>query len=236
MLETHSSFHSCPSVRPVPSSALPVTSDRSRYAVDCFLILSGTMSPPQRTEPGVDHQEDGLLREGDGYDTVLLCQLGSHSIVMGGEVKAVDPSVECKLGSTAGYVEFKTNHVLSTEWHQRRFHEHKLLRWWALSRLGGVPKGFCGFRDDNGIVLDIQRFDVLNMPGMAKGLWSEEVCMRFCNQLLSFIKEHVEGNDGRTVYHFEYVPSSREIVCKRLTNPTKLYRLPDWFLEAFEDC
>lgn len=188
------------------------------------------------TEPGVDPQEDELLREGDGYYTVLLCQLGSHSIVMGGEVKAVDPSVECKLGSTAGYVEFKTNCVLSTEWQRRRFHENKLFQWWAQARLGGVPKGLCAFRDKNGIVLHIEQFDFINMPDMAEGLWSEEVCMRFCNHLLSFIKEHVEGNDGRTVYHFEYVPSSREIVCKRLTNPTKLYRLPDWFLEAFEDC
>ncbi|XP_070389787.1 uncharacterized protein [Dermacentor albipictus] len=35
----------------VPSSALPVTPDRCRYAVDYFLILSGTMPPPQRREP-----------------------------------------------------------------------------------------------------------------------------------------------------------------------------------------
>ncbi|XP_075551169.1 decapping and exoribonuclease protein-like isoform X2 [Dermacentor variabilis] len=188
------------------------------------------------TEPGVDPKEDELLREGDGYNTVLHCQLGSHSIVMGGEVKAVDPSVECKLGSTAGYVEFKTNRTLTTESQHRNFYECKLRRWWAQSRLGGVPKGLCGFRDDNGIVVRIQQFDVINMPDMAEGLWSEDVCMLFCNQLLSFIKEHVEGNDGRTVYHFEYVPSSREIICKHLTNPAKLYRLPDWFLEAFEDC
>lgn len=187
-------------------------------------------------EPGVGPEEDELVREGDTYNAVLRGQLGSHSLLMATEVKAVDPSVKCESDSTAGYVEFKTNRKCSTAWHHSKFCKHKLLSCWAQSRLAGVPRALCGFRDDEGWLVDIKEFDVMTIPDKAEGQWSEDVCMRFCDRLLSFIKEHVKGDDGRTVYFFEYLPSSREITCTRLTDPGKLYALPDWFLEAFEGC
>ncbi|XP_075550444.1 decapping and exoribonuclease protein-like [Dermacentor variabilis] len=188
------------------------------------------------TDPEVVPDEDELVREGDTYNAVLRGQLGSHSLLMATEVKAVDPSVKCESGSTAGYVEFKTNRILSPPWHRSNFYRHKLLSWWAQSRLGGVPRALCGFRDDEGWLMHIKEFDVMTMPDKAEGQWSEDVCMQFCDRLLSFIKEHVEGDDGRTVYCFEYVPSSCEVICTRLTDPGKLFALPDWFLEAFEGC
>ncbi|XP_037276340.2 decapping and exoribonuclease protein isoform X5 [Rhipicephalus microplus] len=189
------------------------------------------MSP---TEPCVAPEEGELVREGDSYNTVLRGQIGMHTFVISGEVKAVDPSVQCEPGSTASYVEFKTNRVFSAESHRLNFLKHKLLSWWAKSRIGGVPRGLCGFRDDNGIVRHIQEFDVSKMPGKAKGLWSEDVCMQFLDDALNFIRQHVEGDDGRTVYLFTYEPSFYQITCKRLVDPGKLYSLPDWFLKSIE--
>lgn len=185
--------------------------------------------------PGASPEEDEVVREGDAYNVVLRCQLGSHSIVLGAEVKAVDPSVQCEPGSTAGYVEFKTNRKHHNQLQRNKFYTYKLIQWWAHCRLAGIPRALCGFRDDNGIVLYIKEYDVMKMPEVAKGQWSEVICMKFCNELLSFIKENVEGDDGRTAYVFEYLPSSRKVTCKRLPDPDNLYGLPDWFIEAFED-
>ncbi|KAH8038893.1 hypothetical protein HPB51_003915 [Rhipicephalus microplus] len=52
-------------------------------------------------------------------------------------------------------------------------------------------------RDDDGIVRHVQEFDVSTMLDKAEGLWSEDVCMQFLNDALNFIKQHVEGDDGR---------------------------------------
>lgn len=111
-----------------------------------------------------------------------------------------------------------------------------LLGMWAVARLAGAPKVLCGFIDDDGILFSILNYDVSTIPEMAKGQWSEVIVMKFGQEMLSFIKEHVEENDERSVYLFEYVPSSSEVVCKRLTDPGSRYGFPDWFLAGFEGC
>ncbi|XP_065297556.1 decapping and exoribonuclease protein-like [Dermacentor albipictus] len=201
---------------------------RMRYCGKKFQLIMTT------DEAGAAPKENEVVRESDAYNVVLRCQLGSHTIVLGAEVKAVDPSVQCKPGSTAGYVEFKTCGDNFNKAKRYKFYRHGLLRWWAHCRLAGSPKAFCGFRNEKGIVFSVQEFDVMRMPEKAAGKWSEDVCMKFCDQLLSFIKRHVEENDERNAYIFEYVPTSGEVVCKRLTDPGNLYGLPHWFLEAFE--
>ncbi|KAL1473880.1 hypothetical protein MTO96_021781, partial [Rhipicephalus appendiculatus] len=36
------------------------------------------------------------------------------------------------------------------------------------------------------------------------------------------------------VYLFQYLPSSREIVCTHLADPGEFAVLPDWYLQAFD--
>ncbi|XP_037502528.2 decapping and exoribonuclease protein-like, partial [Rhipicephalus sanguineus] len=189
-------------------------------------------------EPGAVPDDDELLRESEAYTVILRSKLGSHSIVLGAEVKAVDPSVECEPGSTASYVEFKVTRDQggSTDARRESFKRHALLAWWAQCRLAGVPRALCGYRNEHGILVNIEDIDVNDMPKMAEGMWSEGKCMLFCDRLLSFIKQHVKVDDGRTVYLFEYIPRSREIVCKRLRDPGETYKPWGSLPEVFEGC
>ena len=41
---------------------------------------------------------------------------------------------------------------------------YKLMKWWAQSFLVGVPKIVCGFRDDDGIVKNLQSFRTSMIP------------------------------------------------------------------------
>lgn len=41
---------------------------------------------------------------------------------------------------------------------------YKLMKWWAQSFLVGVPKIVCGFRDDDGIVKNMQYFKTSMIP------------------------------------------------------------------------
>ncbi|XP_049527986.1 decapping and exoribonuclease protein-like isoform X2 [Dermacentor silvarum] len=135
--------------------------DRLGYWGKKFLHIMTT------NEPGASAEEDEVVRENDTYNVVLRCQLGSHSIVLGSEVKAVNPTVLCEPGCTAGYVEFKTCRDNFTRAQRYKFYRHALLRWWAHCRLSGVPKALCGYRSENGILLAIQEFDVMKMPEIA---------------------------------------------------------------------
>lgn len=38
------------------------------------------------------------------------------------------------------------------------------MKWWAQSFLVGVPKIVCGFRDDDGIVKQVQQFKTATIP------------------------------------------------------------------------
>ncbi|KAH6928353.1 hypothetical protein HPB50_014912 [Hyalomma asiaticum] len=121
----------------------------------------------------------------------------------------------------------------------------KLLKWWAQSFLVGIPRVLCGFRDDNGLVGTLEELAVLCL-GMEQinasrfvsltlqGMWSGAVCMNFCNELLSFIKKQTTQDDPEVVYLFQYLPSSREIVCTHLSEPGEFSVLPDWYLQAFD--
>ncbi|KAH8038892.1 hypothetical protein HPB51_003914 [Rhipicephalus microplus] len=91
--------------------------DRMTYWAIKFRRIMST------TEPWVASEEGDVVREGDSYNTVLRGQIGMHTFVISGEVKAVDPSVLCEPGSTASYVEFKTNRVFSAGSHRLNFHK-----------------------------------------------------------------------------------------------------------------
>ena len=47
----------------------------------------------------------------------------------------------------------------------------KLLKWWAQSFLIGISKIVCGFRDDAGVVRQIQEFDTMALPKQCQVLY-----------------------------------------------------------------
>ncbi|XP_075752198.1 decapping and exoribonuclease protein isoform X2 [Rhipicephalus microplus] len=181
--------------------------------------------------PGTDPDVDAVLNELEEYKVVVRNSLGSHTLLMGATIKAVDPRYEP--GSPKGYVVFRTQRMFPTDRQWFNFRRHKLLEWWSYSVPIGVPRVICGFRDDDGIVQSVREFQVHQMPEEARGMWSEDSCLRFLDQFLSFLKEHVREDDGRTTYNFEYDPFSRTVICTRLPDTGKRFALPNWYLQTF---
>ncbi|XP_075744307.1 decapping and exoribonuclease protein-like [Rhipicephalus microplus] len=183
-------------------------------------------------EPGTAPDVDAELNEMDKYKVVVRNRFGSHTLVISATVKAVDPRYEP--GSTQEYVVFRTNRVLSAERQCFGFKRYKLLEWWSSSLPIGAPRVMAGFRDDDGIVQSVREFQVHQIPEQAKGVWSKDVCLRFLDQFLRFLKDHVQEDDGRTVYHFEYQPRSRKVVCTRLPDTDESGILPGWYLRGHD--
>lgn len=80
------------------------------------------------------------------------------------------------------YIELKTNRHIYTDRNKASFkrynnllvliyiiiiiiiNRYKLMKWWAQSFLVGIPKIVCGFRDDDGIITNLQNFRTVDIP------------------------------------------------------------------------
>lgn len=178
------------------------------------------MTTKQPEGAGDDDEEPG---ETGAYIVVLRSKLASHSIVLAAQVKAVDPTVQCEPGSTAGLVEFKLTQSKRNSTSAKQQERQLMLAWWAQCRLAGISRAMCGV--NKGSTLSRTKYmDVNKMLKMAKKNWKEDVCWRFSDCFLSFIKQLMTDEDGKTVYLFEYKSTSKEIVCSRLTAPEERYQ------------
>ncbi|XP_075752200.1 decapping and exoribonuclease protein-like isoform X2 [Rhipicephalus microplus] len=132
-----------------------------------FIRQHGTASDnPAVATPGTDPDVDAVVNELEEYKVVVRNSLGSHTLLMGATIKAVDPRYEP--GSPKGYVVFRTQRMFPTDRRWFNFRRHKLLEWWSYSVPIGVPRVICGFRDDDGIVQSVREFQVHQMPEEAR--------------------------------------------------------------------
>ncbi|KAG1446203.1 hypothetical protein G6F56_009651 [Rhizopus delemar] len=92
--------------------------------------------------------------------------------------------------------------------------KYKLLKFWAQSFLVGIPRVICGFRDDDGQIVNVEELKTLEMPRKVRdmpGMWNPAVCLNFANQVLDWIKTVVTEDDATTTYSIEYKPHLERI-------------------------
>ncbi|XP_040062864.2 decapping and exoribonuclease protein [Ixodes scapularis] len=192
--------------------------------------------------PGALPDTSAPLRSGDQFYVVLKGRLGSHSLLFGNpmvptlftaEVDAIDNDVSQEPGSTAAYVEFKTARIMTHPNQERNFFGNKLLSCWSQSFLTGVPRVMVGFRTAYGEVQSVQEYSVEEMPSLARGQWSDRVCLGFLDEMLSFVKECVTEDDPNAVYLFTLDPrQDPKVVCKKLSDPGEFQILSSSYLNA----
>lgn len=56
----------------------------------------------------------------------------------------------------------------------------KLMKWWAQSYLVGIPRIICGFRDDEGIVKNLQTFKTVEIPKETQVICTRARKLNFC--------------------------------------------------------
>lgn len=168
------------------------------------------------------------VNNNEGFCSVVRTRLESHSVVFGGEVDAWDPSLE----GSKKYVELKTSRMLQSHQQEQNFKRFKLIKWWAQSFLLGISKIVCGFRDDDGIVHDLQDYQTRQIPAMVKDShnpWNPNVCFNFLEQFLSFLKATVKEDDP-SVVHLLTWKSHGDVLCQRMENDSEYRFLPGWFI------
>ncbi|XP_071962628.1 decapping and exoribonuclease protein-like [Antedon mediterranea] len=174
------------------------------------------------------------VNNSEAYCSVVRTRLNKHSMIYTGEVDCClnDP----KLQPPSNYIELKTNRILYAPNNKRNFHRFKLLKWWAQSFLIGVPTIIGGFRDDEGIVLQVERFNTFEIPDIVRQsqehAWNASVCMNFCDYFLNYVKFQVTQDDPRVVYLFERRPGSNQVTYTIEEGQPHQF-VPEWYISQF---
>lgn len=183
-----------------------------------FEALSTVSKPPREVRKD-DLELKKRLKESANtniqYCILVKTKLGNSSIIMGAEVdccrdvKPTDP-----LAQPSNYIELKTSRVIESERNQYSFDRYKLLKFWAQSFLVGVPRVICGFRDDNGQILNVVQYKTMEIPRQVRekpNTWHPSVCLNFANQLLNWIKTIITKDDATVTYSIRFKYPFREI-------------------------
>lgn len=85
------------------------------------------------------------------------------------------------------WIELKTSATIRGERDVLKY-ERKLLKFWAQSFLLGVPKIIVGFRDDRGILQDLEELQTQEIPSIiqnrGKRTWDGNLCLNFAATFL----------------------------------------------------
>jgi len=93
------------------------------------------------------------------------------------------------------------------------FEKFKLLRYWIQSYLVGVPTIIVGFRDNDGILKSIQRYDTLRLPSLAHNKWDPTACINFTNEILKLLAKEITEDEKPYLLLFD--PLCNQIILSK---------------------
>lgn len=132
--------------------------------------------------PDVDPETSTPVDETEEFCGMFSTKLEGKNILLAAEMdgiisnKILDHSSEINWEKLE-FVELKVKRRETNERQKNNFYRFKLIKWWCQSFLVGISKVYFGLRDDRGIVDEIDKMNVNDMPKMAK------VCLNFFNGL-----------------------------------------------------
>merc|ERR1712210_116905 len=135
-----------------------------------------------------------MVNENEEFCCLFRSKVGGMSLVYGAEMDAYDSAEKVHSGEKLKpekFVEMKTSRVVENERQDRTFRRFKILKWWAQSFLVGTQEVLCGWRDDNGMVWNLESFKVKELPKLGVD-WKPNVCFNFLAALLACLMEIVE--------------------------------------------
>lgn len=191
------------------------------YKFEQYICADSVQSLP---DPG------GVVNTNEAFCTVVQTRLAEHRLLFSGEVDCRDKDPKAP-APPACYVELKTSAEICTPKQRSNFHRFKLLKWWAQSFLPGVPRVVAGFKDHEGVVVSMETFHISKISQLIKNeynCWRPTVCMNFCCDFLSFVKDVVKEDDPRVVYLFSWDP--HRDVSFSIHRDSQYSFLPDWYV------
>lgn len=153
------------------------------------------------------HDKDpGPVNENEEFCCIFRTRLAGLSLMYGAEM---DGYISSQLPdgqlNPSKFVEYKTSRIVETDRQDRSFRKFKLIKWWAQSFLVGIEEVLCGWRDDHGIVHDVESFKVSKLAGLGIE-WKANVCANFLLSFLSFLSTNITSDSPTQVYRVTWDP------------------------------
>lgn len=151
----------------------------------------------------------GAVNANEEFCAILLLELADIVIVMAAECDCEEVSQ----GGQRRYVELKTSKLLREQRDFVSFEKYKLLKFWLQSFLAGVPKIVVGFREENGVVQQIQAIETLSIPQMMRTRrWDPSVCLNFGQRALEWLARQMEARSEGEELSLRYEPEQESLL------------------------
>ncbi|TFB02024.1 Decapping nuclease RAI1 [Trichoderma ghanense] len=160
-----------------------------------FETLSTLPAPWAETSRDfIEGRETQVVNNKEQYCSIVRTGIGKTVLCLGGEVDAIWDSKPQEKGSPINWVELKTSAEIRHPGDMETFHR-KLMKYWIQSFLLGVPKIIVGFRDRDGLLVDIKEIETQQIPQTVNARpnapWNADVCVNFAAAFLEWLTQTI---------------------------------------------
>lgn len=173
------------------------------------------------------------VNEAEEFCCVFRSRLDRFSLVYGAEMDGYDIREKVEQGEKLlpnKFVEMKTSRMIEHDRQRNNFFRFKVMKWWGQSFLVGIEEIVCGWRNDNGIVSDIQSFSVESLPKSAVD-WRANVCVNFLNEFLTELNSNIREDGLKMEYSVAYQPNKGFSFKQAQVSEGETF-LPEWYTQS----
>uniref|UniRef100_A0A7S1XF81 Decapping nuclease n=1 Tax=Compsopogon caeruleus TaxID=31354 RepID=A0A7S1XF81_9RHOD len=144
------------------------------------------------------------------FCTIVRLRIGTTRILLSAEIDCEDKSFKKETDTHMGrYIELKTSRKPDRPQHFRTLRRFKYLKFWLQSYLAGTSTIYLGFRNDQGLVVKIERIRTKDLPKLCGQEWNPWVCLNFINETLSTISHELKTHGEIRI---RYIPALDRVV------------------------
>ncbi|XP_023338933.1 decapping and exoribonuclease protein isoform X2 [Eurytemora carolleeae] len=175
-------------------------------------------------------EKSAVVNENEEFCCMFRSKIGKYSFLFGAEMDGYKAQDKQSIGKLVPnrFVEFKTSRRVENERQDRTLRKFKMIKWWAQCFLVGIEEVVVGWRDDAGIVEQVETLPVSSLP--KRGMeWRANVCANFLLEFITFIQQNLLRDSSDQVYNVSWDPRSGF----KVQQDSEQF-FPPWFLAEFK--
>nr|CAD7264957.1 unnamed protein product [Timema shepardi] len=153
---------------------------RWSWSVVCGIVVGSVVSlgseynvatMVKRYKPKGRPKTDDPINEKEEFCVMFQSKMSDHNLLYGAEMDCVDSETEVLTEqdlANAHFIELKTNRMIEDRRQDMNFRRFKLRKIWCQSFLVGIDTVVCGYRDDAGVVHQLEELELREIPKMTK--------------------------------------------------------------------
>lgn len=190
--------------------------------------------------PNMENDGDVPANSNEEFCVTFSSLINDISVFYGVKVDGVESDTvvdeENQTLNGVKLAEVKTNRIVTNQRNVRERYSMKALKWYCQEYLIGVEDVYIGFRDARGIVKEVVKLRIDELPRDAVGLWNKNACLNFLESFLQFVKKVIQDeSDPNVAWLFDYDAQDRVVSVRKEENEKAYLFLPDWYIDLINN-